>query len=58
MRVLTCAVSQLLCLLLRCKELSFLRQALYTNRSSSHSHKKFLFFLVRGRRYMYSLGCW
>lgn len=51
-----CAVSQLVCLLLRSSEESFLRQALKVKRSSSHSQRKFLFFLVRGRRYMYSLG--
>mgnify|MGYP006999869264 CR=1 FL=1 len=55
-RLAICAVSQLVCLLVRSRVDSFLRQALKVNLSSSHSQRKFLFFLVRGRRYMYSLG--
>ena len=55
-RLATCALSQLVCLTERFREDSFLRQALKTNLSSSHYHRKFLFFLVSGRRCLYSWG--
>lgn len=46
----TGAVSQLVCFVVLLSEASFLKQALKVNLSSSHSHKKFLFFLVSGRK--------
>jgi len=55
-RLATGATSQLVCLLVRLRVYNFLKQALNVNLSSSHSHKKFLFFFVRGRKYIYSLG--
>lgn len=52
----TGAVSQLVCLAVFLKLDIFLKQALKTNLSSSHSHKKFLLFLVNGRICMYMSG--
>ena len=45
----TGAVSQLVCLDVLSKDATFLKQALKTNLSYSHSHKNCLFFLVKGR---------
>lgn len=44
----TSAVSQEVCFGVRFKPITFLKHALKTNLSSSHSHKNCLFFLVKG----------